>query len=131
VRDVTFAEQFGALSREAAETEPILEAEYAEESIVAPAPGQTLRFKHGPLVEANLTLTGSAGTYVLGLDYFEDPSGGFENVRIPEGVRLMAAYFYHAEPTESVTGAPAPASPGSATTRVAGPRFATLLKMGV
>lgn len=126
---MSFATEIGALSRDAAETEPILEAEYAEEGVMAPAPGRTLRFKNGPLVEANLTLTGAGGrTYVLGLDYFEDPSGGFENVRIPEGLPLTAAYFYHAEPTESVTGAPA--APGSDTTRVVGPRFATLLKMG-
>jgi hypothetical protein len=125
---VTFAHEFGALSREAASTEPILEAEYAEETVLAPAPGQTLRFKFGPLVESNLTLTGAGGRgYVLGLDYFEVPVGGFENVRIPEGVPLTAGYFYHAEPTESVTGAPAPLA------RAQGPplRFASLLKMGV
>lgn len=115
-----FAHELGALSREAQTTEPILEAEYAEEAVVAPAPGRTLSFKNGPLVEANLTLTGPDGrVYVLGLDYFEDPSGGFENVRIPEGLPLTAAYFHHAEPTESVTGAPAPPS---LTKQAAGPR---------
>lgn len=94
----------GALARIAGETpgnpSGILDAEEHVEKLAAPAPGQAAALSHGPLVETNLALYRASDNFVytLGLDYFEDPDGGFENVRIPAGTMLRAEYVYHTEP---------------------------------
>lgn len=105
---------------------PELVAESYRETVTAPAIGDTASLRYGPLVEANLTLTAVSGgrEYEPGLDYLEDPAGGFVNRRIPEGSEVTAEYFYLGDPPVSEA-----VSPGSAESAV-GVRYATLLKYG-
>lgn len=96
----SYGAHLGGAARIAATDTSILDAEEFTEKLPAPAPGRTAALSHGPLVEANLALYRASDNFVyaLGLDYFEDPDGGFENVRIPEGTMLRAEYVYHTEP---------------------------------
>lgn len=115
-----------------------MDAEEYTEKLAAPAPGQTALLSRGPLVEANLSLYRASDNflYTLGLDYFEDPDGGFENVRIPAGTMLRAEYVYHAEPAIgegfiAAAAAPAQLNAGEPARLSAGAiRYATLVKMG-
>lgn len=129
--------------------EVLMDVEDFEEVVEAPAAGEVLGLSKGPLVEANLRLTREHDNfaYALGLDYFEIPDGGFENVRIPPGTRVRAEYFYHAEPPisegggvfithpQSTAGEAAPDDGPGTPTPAGSPgvqrSFATMLKMGV
>jgi hypothetical protein len=111
-----------------------LDAEEYTEKLLAPAPGVEVRLTHGPLVEGNLELYRASDNflYALGLDYFEVPDGGLENIRIPEGATLRAEYLYHAGPAigEGVFVGSTSASPGEAGSASESGRYATMLKLG-
>lgn len=99
----------------------------ATETVTAPPEGERATLSHGPLVEDNLELTSASGiTYEHGADYIEDIEGGFENLRIPTGTQLTADYFYY---DASPLGEGEISRGAAETSR--GPRYATLLKMGV
>jgi hypothetical protein len=109
-----------------------LDAEEYTEKLLAPTPGAEVRLTHGPLVEGNLELYRASDNflYALGLDYFEVPDGGLENIRIPEGTTLRAEYLYHAEPAIGEGVFVAAASPGEAGSASESGRYATMLKLG-
>lgn len=103
------------------------DADEYTEKVQAPPVGQELTFSRGPLVEGTLSLYRASDNflYTPGLDYFEVPQGGMENVRIPEGAQLRAEYVY--QDTVPLRDAPIQPEPGETSS---GPRYATLVKMG-